>query len=742
NGPSSVVLSGEIEALTSVAEQCERDGVRARWIPVDYASHSAYMDAVREEVVELSSGVRPLAGRVAMFSTVTGEAVDSPDRLAGSYWFDNLRGTVRLDAAVRAAVAAGHTTFVECSPHPGLVVPVADQLEEVPGAVVLETLRRHEGGPARLVTALSAAFVAGLPVDWTTLLPAGRHVDLPTYAFQHRRYWAEPDPTDVVGVGWGQSAMEHPVLGAAVELADGSGTVLTGRFSAATHPWLADHAVLGTVIVPGTAFLELALRAGAEAGCPVVDELTLHTPLVLADAEDVRIQVTVEDPDESGARAIGVHSRPEQAPADQPWTRHATGLLTAAPEAVAEDPAGEAAAGQWPPPGTRPLDADDLYERAAAAGFDYGPLFQGLRQVWRRGNELFAEVELPDEGGADADRFTLHPALLDAAMHPMLVREDADAPLQAGLPFSWTAVRLDARHSRALRVRLVAGADGAISLSAHDEDGRAVVSIGSVAVRPVSAELLRTTDAPLRDSLFELHWKEAEFEAASGSGRTVDLDDAPALLDDSEAPLPEAVLVRVPSAEDPEPARAHELTARVLGLLGRWLADPRTADTRLVLLTTGAVAVGGDEQVADLASAAVWGLVRSAQAEHPGRFVLVDADPDTSEEAVLAQAASGEAQLALRRGTALLPALVRAAARPEDTGFTPAPEGTVLITGGTGTLGALLARHLVAERGVRRLLLLSRRGEDAPGAAALAAELAELGAEVRIEACDAADREA
>ncbi|MFB7470220.1 SDR family NAD(P)-dependent oxidoreductase [Kitasatospora sp. NPDC056184] len=742
NGPSSVVLSGEIEALSAVVERCERDGVRARWIPVDYASHSAYMDAVRDEVVELSSGVRPLAGRVAMFSTVTGEVVEEPDQLAGSYWFDNLRGTVRLDAAVRAALAEGHTTFVECSPHPGLVVPIADQLEETPGAVVLETLRRHEGGPERLMTALSAAFVAGLPVDWTTQLPTGRHVDLPTYAFQHRRYWAEPDPTDVVGVGWGQSAVEHPVLGAAVELADGSGTVLTGRFSAATHPWLADHAVLGTVIVPGTAFLELALRAGAEAGCPVVDELTLHTPLVLSDTEDVRIQVTVEDPDESGARAIGIHSRPEHAPADQPWTRHATGLLTAAPEAAPEAPVDEEAPGQWPPPGARPVDADDLYERAAAAGFDYGPLFQGLRQVWRRGTELFAEVELPDEGGADADRFTLHPALLDAAMHPMLVREDSDAPLQAGLPFSWTAVRLDTRHSRALRVRLVAGAAGAISLSAHDEDGRAVVFIGSVAVRPVSAELLRTTDAPLRDSLFELHWKETEFEAASGSGRTVSLDDVPALLDDPEAAFPEAVLVRVPSADDPEPARAHELTARVLGLLGRWLADPRTADTRLVLLTTGAVAVGGDERIADLASAAVWGLVRSAQAEHPGRFVLVDADTDTSEEAVLAQAASGETQLALRRGTALLPGLVRAATRPEDTGFTPAPEGTVLITGGTGTLGALLARHLVAERGVRRLLLLSRRGADAPGAAALAAELAELGADVRIEACDAADREA
>ncbi|MCC3771098.1 SDR family NAD(P)-dependent oxidoreductase, partial [Streptomyces sp. UNOC14_S4] len=773
NGPASVVLSGDVEALAVVVDACERDGVRARWIPVDYASHSAQMDVLRDDLQALLADVTPQPGAVAMYSTVTGEAVTDPGALSGSYWYENLRNTVRLDQAVRAAVADGHTVFVECSPHPGLVVPIADELEDVPGGTVLETLRRGEGGSERLVTALSAAFVRGLSVDWASQLKHADTtcIDLPTYPFQRDRYWAEADPTTVAGVGWGQFAVEHPVLGAAVDLADASGTVLTGRLSLSTHPWLADHAVLGTVIVPGTAFLELALRAGGEVGCPVLDELTLHTPLVLPDTEGVRIQVTVEEPDDAGARVIGIHSRPEDAPVDQPWTRHASGLLAPA----SDTPIDEAAPpGQWPPPGAQPVDADDVYARSAAAGFDYGPLFQGLRRVWRLGDELLAEVGLPDEALADADRFGLHPALLDAAMHPMLVRDDADAPLRTGLPFSWTGVRLDTRGdhdthgARALRVRLTTTAAGTVSLRAHDETGRAVVSIDSVVVRPVSAEQLRISDSLARDSLFELRWAERDTSADTASPTsptepradsdeadatvvrthlgTADTPDALDLLDDPEVSPPGTLVVRVSPAEGPEHTRVHDLTARVLELMRRWLADERTADARLVLLTSRAVAVDDTEEIRDLASAAVWGMVRSAQAEHPGRFVLVDVDADdVDDDAVLAQVVSGDAQIALRRGTALLPRLVRAASggRSDDgTGFVPAPDGTVLITGGTGTLGASLARHLVAEHGVRRLLLLSRRGGDAPGAAGLVAELTALGAHVSVAACDAADRDA
>ncbi|MCC3773162.1 acyltransferase domain-containing protein, partial [Streptomyces sp. UNOC14_S4] len=222
NGPASVVLSGDVEALAAVVDVCEAEGVRARWIPVDYASHSAHMDAVRDEVMELSAQATPREGAVAMYSTVTGEAVTDSGALSGSYWYENLRNTVRLDQAVRAAVADGHTVFLECSPHPGLVVPIADQLEDVPGGTVLETLRRGEGGPDRLVTALSAAFVRGLPVDWAGQLKhadATTHVDLPTYPFQHRRYWLDQGVRTGDPAGLGLVSAGHPLLGAAVNSA-------------------------------------------------------------------------------------------------------------------------------------------------------------------------------------------------------------------------------------------------------------------------------------------------------------------------------------------------------------------------------------------------------------------------------------------------------------------------------------------------------------------------------------------
>ncbi|MFI1585019.1 SDR family NAD(P)-dependent oxidoreductase [Embleya sp. NPDC020630] len=759
NGPRSVVLSGDREALAAVVDSCEREGVRARWIPVDYASHSAHMEAVRDEVERLSAEATPQTGRVPMYSTLTGEAVTDPAELGAGYWFENLRGTVRLTTAVGAAVADGHVAFVECSPHPGLVVPLADTLEElgVEDGTVLETLRRDDGGPDRLVAALSAAFAAGVPVDWAALFPGEGRADLPTYAFQHRRYWAEAESPAGGGAAWGQRAVAHPVLGAAVDLAGDAGTVFTGRLSTTAQPWLADHAVLDTVIVPGTAFLDVVLRAGAEVGYPAIEELTLHTPLVLPDASGVLVQVVVgaADGDDGGdgARTVDVHSRAEDAPPDHPWTRHASGVLVAA----GEEPAEDTQAGPWPPTGAEVVGVDDAYERLAVAGFDYGPVFQGLRSVRVRGDELFAEVELPEEGHADADRFALHPALLDAALHPLVVAAGADTPIVAGLPFVWRGIRAGVPGARRLRVRLVRSgsgsgsgspsASGEVSVRAWDEDGREVVAIESLTIRPVSADGLRTPDSLIRDSLFTLAWSALELPDAAddapaatvpGGDGAADLAALTAAID-TGTDVPAQVVLPV-SVDDADPvAAAHTAGRQVLAALRDWLADERFADSRLVFVTSGAVAVA-DEQVRP-ASAAVWGLVRSAQSEHPGRFVLVDADSVADPGPDFARGLrTGADQLVLRDGTALVPSLVRAPSDGGSAGFAPAPDGTVLITGGTGTLGTLLARHLVTHHGVRHLLLLSRRGGTAAGAADLVAELAALGAEVTCVAGDAADR--
>ncbi|MCC3770770.1 type I polyketide synthase, partial [Streptomyces sp. UNOC14_S4] len=256
NSPGNVVLSGDTDALAALMTRCEAEGTRARWVPGAYASHSPQMDAARDEITRLLADLRPLPGRIPMYSTVTGTVLDERTPLDAAYWFENMRRTVLFETAVGAAAADGHDAFVECSPHPGLVVPLGDTLDDLgaPGAV-LSTLRRDDGGPDRLVTALSDAYVRGLPVDWAGLVAHDRvtRVDLPTYAFQRRRHWAEASGAAASGgAGWGQFAVEHPVLGAGVDLADGSATVFTGRLSAGSHPWLADHVALGSAVVPGT----------------------------------------------------------------------------------------------------------------------------------------------------------------------------------------------------------------------------------------------------------------------------------------------------------------------------------------------------------------------------------------------------------------------------------------------------------------------------------------------------------
>ncbi|MFE7489162.1 SDR family NAD(P)-dependent oxidoreductase, partial [Kitasatospora sp. NPDC057541] len=686
NGPSSVVLSGEIEALSAVVADCERQDVRARWIPVDYASHSAYMDAVREEVVELSSGVRPLAGRVAMFSTVTGEVVEEPDRLAGSYWFDNLRGTVRLDAAVRAALAEGHTTFVECSPHPGLVVPVADQLEEVPGAVVLETLRRHEGGPERLVTALSAAFVAGLPVDWSTQLPTGPRADLPTYAFQHRRYWLDAPPVAGAAHDLGLVAAGHPLLGAAVRSPENGGISFTGRLSVPAHPWLADHAVHGTALVPGTAFLDLAAWAGAEADCPVVDELTLHEPLVLPEQAGVRLHVALAAPDATGVRALAVHSRPEGAPEDEPWTRHATGSLSSTPPQVVAD-----VLLPWPPPHTEAVDTTTLYERLAESGYDYGPVFQGLRAAWRHGDDLFAEIELPhgpDEPTQQEHGYHLHPALLDAALH-LTALDAVETSGSTLLPFAWAGTTREptAEPVTALRVRLRRTGGESVSLLATDRSGSPVVRAESLVLRPLAPGGIAGRAAAEPAWLHRVDWTETSLPEAEpdprqrwallgapSPGRPAHPDHGlPAHPDPAaaaEAGTDVAVLP-CPPADGTGPAAVPAAVHTVLGVLRGWLAEERLAAARLVVVTRGAIASDPSEDVPEPAHAAVWGLLRSAQTEHPGRFVLVDLDHDPHRAApsfpvdlLRAVLASGEAQAIVRDGTVLTPRLVRADAGP------------------------------------------------------------------------------
>ncbi|GAA1390451.1 hypothetical protein GCM10009639_19290 [Kitasatospora putterlickiae] len=779
NGPSSTVVSGDADAVAALVEALVGEGVRARLIEVDYASHSSHVEEVRERLLSDLDGIAPLSGTVPFFSTVTAGWLDTKSLDAG-YWYRNLRETVEFGQATAALLGEGFRFFVESSPHAVLGVAVGESVEAAGvDAVVLGTLRRGEGGSAQVLRAVGRAWECGLGVDFSGAFPGARRVDLPTTAFQHSRYWPEPAPTAAADVGAaGLDPAGHPVLGASIELADTGELLLTGRISLRTHPWLADHAVAGTVLLPGAAFAELAVRAADEAGCHTVEELTLQSPLLIPADSAVRLQVRVGATDAHGGRSLDLFSCREDA-ATPHWTAHATGRLTA--DATTREPSSSAVpddAGSWPPPGAVPIPVDDLYERFHASGYGYGPAFRGLTAAWRRGDEIFTEVRLPEDQHRSASAFGVHPALLDAALQGLFLRArpdtepGADRP-SAGLPFSWSGVRLHASGATALRVRLGFRPDGSVSIDATDPNGLPVASVEALAVRLIDLDTLRPGGGP--ESLYRVQWSAVPATAPADplehwavlGGRELFPDSHPDLAAlgaalDGGAPSPAAVLAWCDHTPDlpspPDAASVHTALDDALRLVQDWLADPRWDDgTRLVLVTRGAVSTAAGDEVTDLTAAAVRGLVRSAQSEHPDRFLLIDTDDPAAVAGLLPRALAGtEPQLAIRAGQLLAARLTRATvatdpnpgpdALPGSAPDTPpgiaAAGGTVLVTGAGGALGGLVAQHLVTAHGVRNLLLVGRRGTDAPGLADLAAELRGLGARVDVEACDVADRDA
>ncbi|MDA0567694.1 SDR family NAD(P)-dependent oxidoreductase, partial [Streptomonospora sp. S1-112] len=709
NGPSATVVAGEPDAVARLVAAAEAEGVRARAIDVDYASHTPHVAAARERITADLAAISPRDGDVPLFSTVTGGPVDGSALDAG-HWYANLREPVRFGAAVRALAGAGHRMFVECAPHPVLTAAVEDGLAEagVEGAA-LGTLRRDDGGADRFLTSAAQAHVRGADVDWTPFLPAAARagaVRLPTYAFQRRRYWLAAAEETADPAHLGQRGTGHPIVGAAVDLAEGGGAVCTGRVSVRDLPWLADHAVNGRVLLPGAAFAEIAVRAGDHVGCRVLEELVLEEPLELPGPDDggaaVHVQVAVEPPDEDGRRRLTVHSRPD-ADADDaahPWQRHATGVLAVGPEAgpsvgtafpggrdtEAEAPGAEGAppggrrgghgrgaapaeaahpahgdqaatardealgcgsaavdgggggnrqgptegsrgdggggaaghasapsrpavedavgglpgrekaaspaqgaaglgsdggasgrgrtggrredrdggasgapgsaeagmrrrtgggsvgeadavgtgaaavpdappfsgtgGGEWPPAGAQSVDLADGYARLAERGHGYGPGFRGLTALWRCGSGFAAEVALPEPLRGDAGAFGLHPALLDAALHALLLADPAEG---ARLPHVWSGVRLHAAGATDLRVlfrvadreRQDGGPAGsAAALTLLDPSGAPVATVERVTLRPPPA----APDGAASADLHVVEWREVEDPPPPASG--------------------------------------------------------------------------------------------------------------------------------------------------------------------------------------------------------------------------------
>ncbi|MFD7721634.1 beta-ketoacyl synthase N-terminal-like domain-containing protein, partial [Streptomyces sp. NPDC059814] len=502
NGPRAVVVSGTEAAVRGLVVTFEEQGRRTSTLRVSHAFHSPLMEPMLAEFGAVVAGLSFTAPSIPVVSNVTGEV--SQEVATPAYWVRHVREAVRFADAVRFLADQGVTSYIELGPD-GVLSGMAQQSVDVESALFVSLVRKGRPEVAAAVGALGQLHVAGVSVDWSRFFEGSGacRVDLPTYAFQRERFWLECVGGGDAG-GLGQVVVDHPVLGAAVALPDSGGVVLTGRLSVEGMGWLADHEVLGSVLLPGSAFVELVVRAADEVGCGVVEELTLRAPLVLPERGGVALQVVVGGPDEVGCRSVRVHSRRESEGVGAGWVLHADGVLGAGGPVPAFDLTA------WPPPGANRVDVADMYDLLSARGYGYGPVFQGLKAAWIAGEEIFAEVELDDSVHADAKRFGLHPALLDSTMHALGLRaaeleSDSAGDDRPALPFFWEGVRLFASGPTALRVRLTGAGDDTVSMAMADASGAPVLSVDGLTLRPVSVEQL--SGVGVGGGLHEVVWR-------------------------------------------------------------------------------------------------------------------------------------------------------------------------------------------------------------------------------------------
>ncbi|WP_064273584.1 type I polyketide synthase [Streptomyces sp. RTd22] len=731
NGPNAVVVSGDADALRELGTVLAKAGVM-RWnVPgVDFSAHSAHVESLEGELAEILAGVELRASQVPFYSTVTAGPLDTAELDAG-YWYRNLRQPVRFRSTVEALGERGYGTFIEVSPHPVLAMGILETLEspERTAPVAVSTLRREAGGLDRFLTSLAELWVHGVDVDWRPAFAdtGMSRVELPTYAFQRRRFWLENTAAtsgDVTSVGL--LAAEHPLLGAAVESAVQGGLIYTTRLSLTTQPWLADHRIDDVVVLPGSALVDMLTHVGEQVWTPVVEELTLSAPLAVPATGSTVVQLTVGAPDDRGRRFVRVHSRTSTGTGTEQdgWSEHAAGTLATWDDGRDADPAAPDLTA-WPPQGAVETPV---------------PQVAGVRAAWAAEGRVYAEVGLPEsaEGDGNADRYGVHPAVLEAALHLMarlgLVLSPATDGGERLLAHTWSAVRAHATGARSLRVCLTPTGEDTVAVSAVDDAGAPVLDIGAVGLRTVSADELSTAARSFtHESMYQVDWVEVAGVAPYPVDHWSTYEDVMG----GDVALPPVVVYEPGSGEpgSPLPERVHTVGQRMLEVLQGWLADPRTASSRLVVVTGADPAGTESELVAD----PVRGLLRSAQAENPGRFALLEADRVDTETLRRGLAAGAEEPwVAVRDGRTYVARL-----RRSEIAATPAADlglagGAALVTGATGGLGRLVTRHLAEAHGVTEVVLVSRSGQDD----AWAAELASLGLSVRMVAADVADRAA
>lgn len=765
NSPSAVTIAGDGEVLDAVARRLDDVEAFHRFLTGKVPYHTHYMDAIRSDLHYALDGLSSHPAALPLYSTVTGDRLDEY-RSGAAYWWQNTRATVLFEPAVHRMLDDGYTHFVELGPHPVLAASIL----EIAGAqktLVQPMQRRHDDDVRTFMAGLAVLHDHGHDVDWAALYPRGgaRTLKLPSYPWQSRRYWNET-----------QEATEalhyhpvHPLLGQAVSAVHPTWEI---ELSTALVPFLADHRVQGSVVVPGALYIEMALAAGRETyGAELgVDDLALHRALILDDTCDPILRTTLNQ--DTGTLEFAAFTA--TADGELKWTTTATAELITLPKS---------ARGRTAPPEALRANAvtgDEFYALTEAIGFDYGEAFRTVTGLTAGEGWVVAELDIPASIVDDLDDYRFHPALIDGAFQTLF-----GAPLSGSggdSPFLPTRIRRSAVYDSPkgnmtvrLTVRSASAEEIESDITICDHRGEPLAVFEGFTVRSLTAST-RMSPERIDKGLYELHWVPAPestgdqpVDAASWLVFADDSGFGAALADRLRhgghrvrtiAHRPVDALTAIDYGYALDERCAEQLTelfdrhlaedGELAGVINCWAMDldqdpqtsaaktndnlgtltvPRiakalaahdTVSPRLYLLTANAQPALGTEPLA-VDQSAVWGVGRvighQEFVERWGGLIDIDIDFENAHDVDVAAARvcrhildpASEDQVAIRGDVALVPRL-----RPSTNLTKPfptklSPTATYVVTGGTGALGRTVATYL-AEHGARHITLLSRSG--------------------------------
>ncbi|AYG84644.1 Phenolphthiocerol synthesis polyketide synthase type I Pks15/1 [Streptomyces hundungensis] len=679
NTPTQTVLSGDTDAVEAIEAHFTEQGRRAKRLTVSHAFHSHHMDAMLAEFRAVADSVRFRPAAIPLVSSLTGGLAAPGELERPEYWVRQVRHAVRFSDGMRSLRRAGVNTFLELGPQPVLSGLGASCLADEGPVSWVASCVPGKDGVSVVQRSLAELHVRGVPVDWSGFFApfGGERVALPTYAFQRERFWFEPPLTREVGAGLDPTG--HALLGGGVEIAGTELSLFTTVVAADQPVWVQEHRVMDAVLMPGTAFFEAMRAAGdaADEGEWDLSDVVIASPLVLTPGVPARLQVTV-GPGVGESRSVRVHSASEGE--DGAWQLHAEGRITPA------EGAGGAAV-TVPPRGAEPLDASALYSDLDALGYGYGPTFQGIKEAWHVGGEVWARATLPESAEQSAAGYVLHPALLDSAMHSLLLTQRLQNRTGDDLFVPFEAERLSLRVKGLaeiwVRVAEFELGDGEFwaSLDLHDADGAHVGRLHRLHARRVDRAVLRRLAAAGVDRFqFDVDWRPvdtANVELGGSWGLMAPAGDVP-WAREAKTLLSRAGIqvINVRDLEDAEdldgllclwdsdahvPAQAHAFAAKALEQLQEAVGKEFRAP--LVWVTRHAVGTGADDMVSGLGAGPLWGLMRTARNEHPELGLrMIDLGDEEADRKALPAALMLEAEpeCALRHGEVLVPHLARA----------------------------------------------------------------------------------